>query len=170
MSVIERLQKQIQLLQLQLQLLFAQHPELKIMTNAEKFVKAAKDCLGHNLSEGTGVPSSVACAISVNKVHTQAFGFPIGGGASTTELYKALLTSPYFRQVKAPVPGCIVISPTGQGTNSLYPHGHVGCRGNYGICSNDSTTGLWTENYTDSSWVAQFHNIEGYPVYYFERI
>jgi hypothetical protein len=138
--------------------------------NALKLVASTKKLLGHNLSEGTGVPYYVACAISVNKVHQDAFGFPIGGGASTADLYQALLTSKYFKQVDTPSPGCVVISPTGKGTKQAYPHGHVGLRGVYGICSNDSSTGLFSENYTDASWVQQFHDTEGYPVYYFQRI
>lgn len=140
------------------------------MDNADLFVQAAKNSLGKNLSVGTGVPYYVACAISVNKVHTEAFGFPIGGGASTTELYKALLSSPYFKETNTPAPGCVVISPTGHGTNPSYPHGHTGILGKYGICSNDSSTGLFSENYTVDSWNHQFHDVEGYPVFYFQRI
>lgn len=141
------------------------------VSNAEHLVAAAKDCIGQNLSEGTGVPYYVACAISVNKVHSRAFGFPIGGGASTQELYKALLKSPYFKEVQAPEPGCIVISPTGYGTNAAYPHGHVAIQCQYGLCSNDSSTGLWSENYKDiDAWIQQFGQVEGYPTYFFLRI
>lgn len=142
----------------------------KPMTNQEKLVAAAKNALGENLSKGTGVPPQVACAISVNVVHNRAFGYPIGGGASTAELYQALLVSPYFKQVEVPVSGCVVISPTGQGTNPMYPHGHVGIVGNYGICSNDSETGLFSENYNAATWRNQFSITEGYPIYWFERI
>lgn len=140
------------------------------VSNADKLVVATKASLGQNLSQGTGVPYYVACAISVNIVHTRAFGFPIGGGASTAELYQALLKSSYFKKVDAPSPGCIVISPTGLGSNSSYPHGHVGIVGNYGICSNDSSTGLFSENYTVESWTHQFSTIESYPVFFFARL
>lgn len=141
------------------------------MTNAEIFVASTKKLLGQNLSEGTGVPYYVACAISVNKVHQDAFGFPIGGGASTTDLYHALLTSKYFKKVTVATSGCIIISPTGEGSNPSFPHGHVGIQANYGICSNDSSTGLFSENYADiAAWQHQFATIEGYPVYIFERI
>lgn len=145
-------------------------PRLMEPTNADKFVQAAKDCLGQNLSEGTGVPYYVACAVSVNKVHQRAFGFPVGGGASTAELYQALAASSYFKPSDVPVAGCVVISPTGHGSKSQYPHGHVGIVGKYGICSNDSSTGLFSENYTIDSWNRQFSTVEGYPVFYFERI
>lgn len=139
-------------------------------TNADRFLAAAKAALGRNLSAGTGVPYYVACAISVNRVHTDAFGFPIGGGASTAELYAALRKSAYFREVDTPILGAVVISPTGTGTKPAYPHGHVGIVGKFGICSNDSSTGLFSENYTVDSWAGQFQEIEGYPVFYFERI
>lgn len=141
-----------------------------VATNASRFVAAAKAALGLNLSEGTGVPYYVACAISVNKVHNNAFGFPIGGGASTQELYKALIKSPYFKEVTTASAGCVVISPTGYGQNPAYPHGHVGIIGMFGICSNDSATGVFSENYTTESWTEQFSTIEDYPVYYFERV
>lgn len=140
-------------------------------TNAELFVASTKKLLGENLSAGTGVPYYVACAISVNKVHQDAFGFPIGGGASTADLYQALVTSKYFKQVDIATPGCVVISPTGKGTKQAYPHGHVGIQANYGICSNDSSTGIFSENYANiEAWKDQFEEIEGYPVFIFQRI
>lgn len=158
---------EIAVLQKQLNALLAQQAGTD---NAQKLVYYAKEALGEDLSTGTGVDESVACAISVNVVHTRAFGFPIGGGASTALLYEALVASSLFKQVEEPAPGCIVISPTGFGSKSEYPHGHVGIVCNYGICSNSSATGLWTENYTDQSWVEHFNGIEGYPVFYFQRI
>ncbi len=145
--------------------------KLTIMTNADKLVASTKKLLGHNLSEGTGVPYYVACAISVNKVHQDAFGFPIGGGASTSELYKALQSSKYFELVTTSNPGCVIISPTGTGTKPAYPHGHVGLIANFGICSNDSSTGIFSENYKDiNDWKHQFGDIEGYPTFLFKRI
>lgn len=146
-------------------------PQIPTMpTNAEKLVAAAKSCLGQDLSLGTGVDYEVACAISVNKVHQEAFGETIGGGASTQALYQVLLKDSRFKETPVAAPGCIVISPTGYGSNLNYPHGHVGIVGDYGICSNDSSTGLWSENYNVPSWHEQFSTVEGYPVYYFQRI
>lgn len=140
------------------------------LSNAQKLVAAAKRLLGQNLALGTGVPPEVACAISVNRVHQEAFGEPIGGGASTHALYQALLKHPDFEEVEDPEAGCVIISPTGYGTNTKYPHGHVGIIANYGICSNDSAKGVFAENYQDyADWWHQFHDIEGYPVYLFKR-
>lgn len=139
-------------------------------TNAQRLVAAAKAALGQCLWEGTGVSPEVACAISVNIVHYRAFGVEIGGGASTQALYQVLLKHPSFKGVPTPEPGCIVISPTGYGTNPNFPHGHVGIVGNYGICSNSSETGMFSENYSIDSWNEQFRTIEGFPVNYFQRI
>jgi hypothetical protein len=139
-------------------------------TNADRFVRFTKAALGENLSLGTGVSPWVACSISVNIIHTRAFGYAIGGGASTNQLYHALQNSADFKEVDAPAPGCVVISPTGYGSNAKYPHGHVGILGKFGICSNDSSTGLFSENYTVDSWNHQFRDIESYPVFYFQRI
>ncbi len=139
-------------------------------TNAERLVRFTKAALGENLSLGTGVPSEVACAVSVNIIHTRAFGFAIGGGASTNALYHALQNSPDFKKSDVATLGSIVISPTGYGSKAAYPHGHVGIVGKYGICSNDSSTGLFSQNYTVDSWKHQFGTIEGYPVFYFKRI
>lgn len=142
-------------------------------TNAERLVAAAKAALGKDLSAGSGVPSYVACALSVNRVHYNAFGKDIGGGSSTHDLYKALLKHPSFREVAASEasPGTIIISPTGYGTKGMYPHGHVGIICDYGICANYSPTGLWTESYAGiAAWKLQFEVVEGYPTYYFQRI
>lgn len=145
-------------------------PEPPKTTNAEKLVAAAKACLGQNLSLGTGVPPEVACAVSVNLVHQKAFGVPIGGGASTQALYQVLLKHPDFKEISQEKPGCIVISPTGYGSKPQYPHGHVAISGHYGLCSNDSATGIFSENYTWDSWRKQFQDVEGFPVYVFERL
>ncbi len=136
---------------------------------ADKLIEAAKESLGQELWRGTGVDPAYACAISVNAVHTKAFGFPIGGQASTAALYQALLKNIRFEFTTESTPGAIVISPTGTGHNPQYPNGHVGIICNYGICSNDSDTGRWSENYKDiDDWRHQFTHIEGYPTYIFK--
>lgn len=141
-------------------------------TNGQKLVAAAKASLGKSFWIGTGVDRSVACALSVNAVHTLAFGFPIGGGNSTHDMYLALLASPYFKLTTVYAPGCIIISPTGWGNNpNAFPNGHVGIVCNHGICANNSATGKWSENYaTYTDWENQFTKLEDYPIFLFERI
>jgi hypothetical protein len=36
--------------------------------------------------------------------------------------------------------------------------------------SNSSATGLWTNNYTITSWVARYRDKGGYPIYFFRKI
>lgn len=151
---------------------FPTFPE-SVSPNALKLVQAAKECLGQNLSAGTGVASYVACAISVNVVHHRAFGVEIGGGASTLELYRVLLKHRDFKEVSEAEagPGTIIISPTGYGGLPSYPHGHVGILCEHGICANDSAEGVWRETYPDiEAWKDQFETIEGYLTFYFQRI
>lgn len=142
------------------------------ITNAQKLVAEAKSCLGQAMWAGTGVDPEVACAISVNAVYTKAFGVPIGGGASTHDMYQALLRNPSFRQTTEYAPGCIIISPTGFGTDiAEYPNGHVGIVCNFGICANYSPTGLWSEIYkSQADWEAQFGTIEHYPTFLFQLL
>lgn len=139
------------------------------ISNAQKLVAEAKACLGQELWQGTGVDPTVACAISVNKVYEKVFGVQIGGGASTHDLYQALLRHPGFKITTTYAPGCIIISPTGWGSNPQYPNGHVGIVCNFGICANYSPTGKWSEIYTSyEAWVAQFGTIEDYPTFLFQ--
>lgn len=143
------------------------------MTNAEKLVAAAKSCLGQNLSAGTGVSPEVACAISLNKVVYKALGKEIGGGASTFELYKAIQKDSRFKEIPVDLakPGTILIDPTGYGKKVAYPHGHCALVANYGICSNDSAKGVWSENYADlAAWRHQFETVEGYPTFAFAPV
>lgn len=140
-------------------------------TNAQILVSAARSASGIELSKGTGVSPDVACAISVNIVHTNAFGLPIGGGASTHDMYEVLLISPLFREVDTPTLGCIAIDATGSGTNPAYPHGHVGIFDGTGFWANNSDNGLWSMKYTSvGSWIHQFETVEGYKTHYFLRI
>lgn len=141
-------------------------------SNAQIFVAECKALLGQPLWKGTGVDPVVACAISVNVAHEKAFGFQIGGGASTALLYQALLVSPYFKLTTVYKPGNVIISPTGMGKDPAdFPNGHVGVVCNFGICANYSPTGLWSEIYkTYNDWEKQFTEIEKYPIFMFERI
>ncbi len=69
------------------------------------------------------------------------------------------------------VPGTIIISPTGLGTNPQMPHGHVGIVSSDGkIMSNTSATGLWMENYDLVSWHERYAVGGGYPVKFFKKI
>lgn len=137
--------------------------------NRDKLYETAKLCLGKDMVDDPGVDPSVGCADSVNSVYKLAFGNEIGGGASTAALYTVLCSDPRFQSVQEPLPGDIVISPTGTSTKGA-PHGHVGICGFHGIMSNNSMTGLWSQFYTDTSWHAYYHDKLGFPVIYFRVV
>lgn len=132
--------------------------------------ETALSCLGTDATPDDIVPDELGCADTVNAVYKKAFGKPIGGGASTYWLYDALLKSKDFIKVDMPLPGDIVISPTGYGNGKL-SNGHVGIVGAGGlIMSNDSRNGLFWTNYTIDTWRKRYAGIGGYPVHFFRRI
>ncbi len=135
-----------------------------------KFYNEAKAMLGKSLVPA-GVDPEYGCAASVNQLHRITFGFPIGGGASTALLLQSLIGSSFFQEVFNPLPGDIIIDATGTSTipNSPITNGHVGVVGFYGILSNDSNTGLWSENYTQQTWNERYEVQGGYKNRYFRR-
>lgn len=135
-------------------------------SNGLKIYAMAKDCLGLNLCENR----AYGCAETVNAIVEAALGQSVGGGASTALMYKCLLSTGRFSPVTAPLPGDIIISPTGMGTNPQMPNGHVGIVAMYGVLSNDSLDGLLEEKYTLDTWSARYHTVGGYPVFYFRAV
>lgn len=136
--------------------------------NGQNLYAMAKSLLGkqlgaNNANDGYG---AFACAESVNLVAQKALGKPIGGGASTQAMYQALLNPARFRSVLEPLPGDIVISETGSSTINKSWHGHCGIVANYGILSNNSEDGKWSENYTIESWEKSF-STRGFPTRFF---
>lgn len=138
--------------------------------NQKKFYDTALSYLGRDVTPDDAVSDRFACAITINALHKKAFGFSIGGGASTYLLYRALLNSEYFEKIDQPEVGCVVISPSGYGNGRL-SNGHAGivCEDEY-IMSNNSSNGLLNKNYTIESWRTRYVEIGGYPVCYFRRI
>ena len=138
--------------------------------NQKKFYETALSYLGKDATPSDIVSDKFACAITINALHKIAFGFAIGGGASTYLLYRALLNSEYFEKIDRPEVGCVIISPSGYGCVRL-PNGHAGivCE-NEDIMSNNSRDGLLKKNYTLTSWRSRYVDIGSYPVFYFRRI
>lgn len=142
----------------------------KKLTNREKLYVSALVCLGKDATPNDLVPDELACAETVNAIHKYAFWFEIGGGASTYQMYKALLSHKDFIKVDQPMAGDIVISPTGYGNGKL-SNGHVGIVGaNDTIMSNSSKTGTFESNYTLVSWKKRYVTLGGYPMHYFRRV
>ena len=131
---------------------------------AQSIYDVTKASLGQHLTLDPSVPMDVGCAESVSFVLSKAGvkGIPQRGFAGTIDLDQWLSTNKQFVQTYAPTAGCIVISPT-VGAQ----HGHVGICGIHGICSNDSSNGIFSENYSYDSWVHYFRDVKGLTVKYY---
>lgn len=138
-------------------------------TKREHLYDVAKASIGFDMSPKDLAPDALACAESLNGVFQKAFGEPIGTGAAlvgTNALYKTLLIDPRFEKTLSPLPGDIVISPTGYSSKGAQ-HGHCGIRGFETYMSNDSDTGKWKANYTLAAWYNVFNVTLGFPVVHF---
>lgn len=141
-------------------------------SNSLKLFNMARSLLGTDVTPKDLVPDNVACAETVNAIHMKIFGDPIGGGASTYNMYRALLARKDFKRVDVPQKGDIIISPTGYSTkpSTIVTNGHVGILGEKDIMSNSSFTGLFTANYTLDSWNRRYAGLGGFPVVLFRKL
>lgn len=144
-------------------------PPMPTKTKAEILYETALASLHKDISPKDLAPDTLACMESMDGVWFAAFGehlLPMPARLSTQAGYQAMLKDPRLKQVFEPEVGAIVISPTGSSSKGAQ-HGHVGCVGKFDIMSNDSNTGLWTDNYSKAAWIDVFHNTLGFPVKYF---
>lgn len=135
---------------------------------ALKLYNASKAAMGKDITPADNIPDNVACVAQLQEVHRRAFGHYIGNGAalySTTALIIALREDDTFLEIEMPEVGSIVVSPS---TNIT--HGHCGLVMQQGICSNDSTTGLWQENYSIAHWESHFSTVLKLGTYYFKKV
>lgn len=138
-------------------------------TKAEILYQTGVQSLGKDMSPADRAPDSLACMESVDGVWLEAFGKHLltPDNRLSTELgYRAMLKDPRLVEISIPEVGCIVISPTGYSSNGSQ-HGHTGIWGKFDVMSNDSNTGLWTDNYTHEAWYNVFQKKLGFPVYFF---
>lgn len=133
-------------------------------TQGQVLFETAESFIGKDASPLDKAADAYGCAETVNEIHQTAFGKPIGGDVSTTRMYSALINSTRFYPVGSPMPGDIVISPTGYG-NGKMKNGHVGIVGTRNrIMSNSSASGTWEYNYTIDSWTERYGVTGGFPV------
>lgn len=130
--------------------------------NSLKLFETAKASLGQILS---GADPELGCAVTMNAIATKAWGYPIGGGASTHDMYMALQDIMKYSEILLAnvLPGDIIIAPTGYGKNPT-DHGHVGCIAQYGILSNSSEDGKVHEQWTIPLWIAHYITGLGFPL------
>jgi hypothetical protein len=124
------------------------------------------------------VPADVGCAEAVSFIlHKSGIaGLPITGIAGTATLYEWLSHNPHFKRVYTPEAGALIISPTGYGNNTV--SGHTGFLGKYGkyyagdwgIVSNDSSTGLLLELWNLNRWQKHYGQQGGLPVAFFRAL
>lgn len=136
-----------------------------------KIYETAKGLLGVDASPNDEAPDALACAETVNAIVKKALGAPVGGGASTFAMWQCLRQfTARWEQVLEPLPGDIVISPTGASPNARLQHGHVGIVAKYGILSNNSENGLLSENWDMRTWKAYYSEFGGLPTLYYRCI
>lgn len=136
--------------------------------SGEHLFETAKKWLGKDVAP---IENEYGCAESVNNIVYKAFGDYAGGDLSTYRMYNSIKNNKLFAKVKSPLPGDIILSPTGYGNRRKLSNGHVGIVGDNGyIMSNDSKTGLWSGNYTLNSWKSRYQDMGEYPIHYFRRI
>lgn len=134
--------------------------------------RVAVNSLGVDTSPNDFAPDEYGCADSVSGVLQSALGGEKGidWAISTAILYRELLTSKAWCLVQSPLPGDIIISPTGYGNGGL-ANGHVGiCATGDRIMSNSSLKGVWEQNFTTQTWKDRYVTLGGFPVYYFRKL
>ena len=121
--------------------------------------------LGTDVSPLDRAPDMLGCAESVSELVRKVYpDFPIITG--TSSLWRLLDMDPRFKKVSIPMPGAIIISPTGTAPTKM--PGHVGIMGmGDQIMSNSSATGQFKQNYTMATWKARW-GAAGFPIYFYQ--
>lgn len=124
-----------------------------------------KGSIGKHLTLDPSVPASVGCAEAVSAILRLAgITLPTRGIAGTNALLLWCQAHPEtFTSISEPEQGALLISATGTGNGAL-SNGHTGFFGGFGvqtpdewgICSNNSDSGLFLELWTWSKWNAYY--------------
>jgi len=141
---------------------------LKLTTTPMKTLyQTCLDNLGIDVSPRDLAPDDLGCAETASNLIRKVLpDFPIILGTYT--LWEKLENDKRFKKVTIPMPGTIIISPTGSARAKI--PGHVGfCGVGDKIMSNSSATGLFVQNYTQATWRGRWVKA-GYPIYYYQHI
>ena len=140
-----------------------------VLPKKNLLLEEAVKWLGKDASPKDLVSDTLACAESCSNIIKQILpDFKIVTG--TYSLYENLKKDKRFREIKEQKLGAIIISPTGMG-NGAIKNGHVGIFTQESIiASNDSDSGLWSQNFTLNGWKNRYEKNGGYPIYYFEMV
>lgn len=137
---------------------------IKLMQN-KSWLDIVKSEIGNDFTPDNIVPDMVSCAFSLSTLLNRYDSrIPIIYGTHELNDFMAKHTE-LFERVPDPVvieAGDIVISPTGTGK---LKNGHTGVYiDNTRIVSNDSETGLWSQNWSRSSWHNYFYDYGQMPI------
>ena len=161
------LQLRLKIADLMLQILRLQTANANKPNKRLVLYEMARACIGKDMAL---IQNELGCAEAVNGVFEKAFGTPVGGGASTYQMYGVLRKDKRFQRVFSPLAGDIIISPTGYGNGSI-KNGHVGIMDEKeNIMSNNSLDGLWKVTHTLSSWQEKYGAWGGFPIEFYRVI
>lgn len=145
-----------------------------IMTPQDILYNAVVAALGKKKTLNPNVPAEVGCGEAWSDVGEEGGiqGIPKTGFASTRAIYLWLVSNPHFELIDSPEPGATIVSPS---PVSNTPHGHIGYFGKFnlqypndwGICSNNSVTKLFGEQWSYKKWIDYYKTYLGLPVYIF---
>jgi hypothetical protein len=153
--------------QLEEQLRVALNPHTMTPTE-EKIYSQAKLHLGQHLTLNNAVPAEVGCCEACSYI-LRAAGVvvPPGGIAGTPALYEWFVANPEFQKIDEPEQGAIVIFVTGEGNGLVEGHvlifGEFGIAypGDWGLMSNESSTGNLEEQWCWQKALAYYQGVGG---------
>lgn len=144
--------------------------------NSSKIYATALRFLGTDASPNDLAPDELGCADTVSAILQVALGkdMAINYTVSTAQLYRELSQSKAYMRVQEPLPGDILVSPTGYGNGNL-SNGHTGIWGEMEgahrvIMSNNSSKGVFEKNFTDLSWRSRYVANGGFPMATFRKL
>lgn len=145
----------------------------KTMTNSEKLATIAESKVGIDITNDNLVSDEVSCAFALTTI-LREYDPTINIIYNTGELYRFLKRDERFVEVQQPIEvierGSILVAPTGYNSRpEIMPHGHCWiATHNEVYMSNDSITGLWSENYTRETARNRYVKRGGFPIYVFK--
>lgn len=128
-------------------------------TSRERLYTYAKSCIGKDMAP---LNDALGCAESLSHVlRGHGLNNPIIAGTAQLDdwLRKHCTT------ITEPLPGDIIMSPTGQGNGTV--RGHCGIVGKTHIMSNNSLTYLWDAHWNLAHWRTHYGVKGGLPVRFY---
>lgn len=132
----------------------------------DKIYQALLANLGKHLTLNPSVSPELGCAEAVSAILREigVEGIPALGFSGTAALNSWVAGSPHFEKIQLPEIGALIISPT-----VGMQHGHTGFFGKFnlmyvndwGICSNDSSNGLFREQWSYREWLDYYKTALG---------